>query len=181
MAALLDKGDDALRFVGTVELWKNVVVSTLIGIGIVVGIVALLRYHSGWRSGTFTATSVTCDPPAKVRQCHDGKCTSKTVTRCPDIRLDGFAQSFVGEYDTSPPTTGSAVRVVYDPTDPSKAELARNDPIDEYKSWIIAGLVLVLAGVTLSAWFQYHVRHSHLAQRVAGGAAVFDMVAGRGF
>ena len=33
-AALVERGDEALRFVGTVELWRNIVVSVLMGVAV---------------------------------------------------------------------------------------------------------------------------------------------------
>lgn len=181
-ASTVEKGDEALRFVGTVELWKNIVVSTLVAVGTVVGIVALVRYHSDWTHGRFKVSEATCDPPHSQTTCHNDRCTTKQAVSCPKLHVDGFSQAFAADYvqPAKPPTVGSEVKVFFDPKDKSQAFLAHNDFVDEYKSWIIAGLVLLLLGAASSAWFQYYVRGSHMAQRVAGGAAVFDMATGRG-
>lgn len=181
--ASAEKGDEALRFVGTVELWKNIVVAVLVGAATLVGIVALLRYHSDWKSGRFRVTEATCAPPHPETTCDsENRCHTKRVAHCSKITVDGISQPFVAAYaePDTPPAVGDEVEVFYAP-DKTKAFLAHDDFVDEYKGWIVAGLVLLLVGTSASAWFQYHVRHSHLAQRVAGGAAVFDMATGRGF
>lgn len=175
---LVDKGDDALRFVGTVELWKNIIVALLFAIAGIVGAVALARYHSGWTSGEFAVTKATCDPPTKRTSCHKDDCTTKEVVQCTAIDVQGFATPFVAQYTepTKPPAVGAKVKVFYDPADKSQAFLAHDDWVDEYKGWLIGFLVLMVLGLGFSAWFQYYVRGSHLAQRVAGGAAVLQMV-----
>lgn len=175
---LVDKGDEALRFVGTVELWKNILVSLFFALAGIVGAVALARYHSDWKSGEFAVKQATCDPPQTHTSCHKGSCTTKKEVTCTAIDVDGFATPFVAQYvePTKPPAAGAKVKVFYDPTDKSQAFLSHNDWVDEYKAWLIGFLALVVLGLGFSAWFQYYVRGSHLAQRVAGGAAVFQMV-----
>ena len=173
----VDKGDDALRFVGTVELWKNIVVSVVFALAGVVAIVAVVRYHSGWKSGDFKVTQAQCSTPSTQQSCTGKKCSTSTVTHCSKLGVDGFAP-FVTQYThpAQPPSVGESVKVFYNPSDKKQAFLAHDDAIDEYKGWIIGALALVVLGLGFSAWFQFYVRKSHLAQRVAGGGALFDMV-----
>ena len=171
-----EAGDGALRAVGVFELWKNIVVSTLLGVTALVGAVAVQRYHSGWRTGTFKVEEAECAPPSRETSCSShGNCNTREVTHCNTVKVDGFHHPFAAAYVSpdAPPKRGDDVKVVFDPKDKDKgAELARNDPIDEYKAWIVAGLVVLALLLGVSAGVQYSVRGSHLAQRTAGVAGV---------
>lgn len=179
--SVTEQGDDALRLVGTVELWKNIIVSGLLCVVGIAVIVALVRYHHDWKRGSFGVKSVHCDAPHTHTSCDDDHdhCSTTRVTHCSAIVVDGFAQPFSADFvegKQPTPTVGAHVDVFYDPHDKAKAMLAHNDFVDAYKTWIIVGLAVLCASAAVSAGFQYYVRNSHLAQRVAGGAAVFQMV-----
>ena len=175
---LLDTGDKALRFAGTVELWKNILGSLVVCIGCGVGIYYLLQYHSDFAHGAFKVDSIHCDPPATHTDCANGRCTTKTTTHCPNIRLHGFPQPFVAEFTlpAKPPDVGATMKAYYDPADRSKtAFLAQNDFVDAHKPWILAALGAVCLSSAFWGWFQFHVRKSHLAQRVAGAGGVLGL------
>lgn len=171
-----EPGDGALRMYGTFELWRNIVVSSLVGVAALVGAVAVYKYHSGWRTGSFKAKEVRCDPATRETSCGShGRCTTRDVTRCGTIHVDGFSKPFSASYDApeAPPRVGDEVKVVFDPKDrDAGAELARNDPVDEYKAYIVAGLLVLALLLGLSAGMQFAVRNSHVAQRAAGVAGV---------
>ena len=173
---LLDKGDKALRVVGVFEIWKNIVVSLVIAILCSVGVVALLRYHSDWKHGEFKVTNVHCQAPTQHKSCNDGSCKSYAVTSC-SVTVDGFDVPFSTSYTApdTPPSVGASAKVFYDPKDKSRAFLAHDDFLDAYKTWFFIGLVVLIVSALASAGFQYYVRGSHLAQRVEGGVAVFNM------
>lgn len=183
-SGLVETGDDAIRFVGKMKLWTDIAVGVLFSVGLIVCIVAMAVYHADWKSGAFAVEDIRCAAPEHKTSCN-GKygCHSFTVTQCTHMRLKGFAQTFTTQYvaPAKPPTVGETVRVFYDPKDRSQSFLAHDDFADEHKKLIIGGLTLVLLAVSVSTWFQYFVRKSHLAQRVAGGAAVFDLATGNGF
>lgn len=172
-----DPGDHALRFVGTVELWKNIVMSSLVGLVTLVAIVLLVRYHAGWQHGEFEVKASQCGAPQSKTRCDShGNCSAYTLTSC-TMHVDGFDEAFTAGYDSpaKPPAVGARVKVFYDPADKSKAFLAHNDFVDDFKIWLILGLALICLGAFFTAWFQYHVRDSHMAQRVEAGAALFRM------
>lgn len=171
----VEKGDEALRFVGKLELIKNIVVSVLVALACAAGAVALYRWHHDYKRAAFKVMHVKCVPPVTTA----GEHGPRTVTVCSDIKLEGFSQTFASQYvaPAVPPQKGDHVDVLYDPHDRARhAVLVENAPIESHKVWIIALLVLVCVASLYSAWFQYYVKGSHLAQRVAGGAAVVDMV-----
>lgn len=182
--AFMEKGDEALRFVGKVKLWMDIGLATVLGLATLVSIVAILAYHADWKQGSFMVTKAECGAPERKTSCDDqGKCDAHMVTHCSALNVEGFDQTFTAEYrePSKPPTVHSKVKVFFDPKDKSKAFLAHDDFVDENKLWIILGLSLFLAAAVASAWFQYYVRRSHLAQRIMGGTAVFDLATGNGF
>lgn len=175
--AFLDTGDKAVRFAGTVELWKNIVISTVLCIVSVVAIVVLLRYHADYAHGDFKVASIKCNAPTTATDCNHGSCSTKTITHCPTIRLDGLPKSFAGDYTlpAKPPAEGGTLKVFYNPEDKSEAFLAQNDAIDEYRNWILLGLVVVCLSSAFAAWFQFSVRNSHLMQRTAAAGGVLNL------
>jgi hypothetical protein len=171
--------DGLLRGVGTVKLWYDVVSGGLLATVLAVLTIMLVRYHSNWTSGHFTVESATCGTPRTIPDHGDG---STEVVRTCTATVDGFAQAF--EYDdkqgAAPVTQGSQVKVFYDPNDRKSAMLGRNDFFDEHKTMLVFSLVIAALLVSVSAVVQYMLRKNALAQRVAGGAAIFDLATGTG-
>ena len=179
-----EQGDRAFRFVGTLALWRNIVVGVLASIACIVGAVALARYHSDWTSGDFKVTHRACRPPEAHTSCSGGgsSCTTHRVATCSSLRVDGFSQAFAASFvePELPPEVGASVRVFYDPGDRSKAFLAHNDFVDAHKTWLTAGLTVACLASAAGAGFTYYMRNSVWAQRVAAGSAVFSMTTGNG-
>ena len=178
-SSLSTPGDAALRTVGSVRLWYDIVKSALVVVGLIVAIVLVLLHHRTWKSGSFKVESASCAPPAPEKRCDsNGSCHTAMVRQCSAIKLSGFEQPFASDYTAprAPPTPGQSVKVFYDPDDRKRAALARNDLVDEYKGLIVALLALIAAGAAVSGAVQYYVRKSHLAQRIAGGVTVVDAI-----
>lgn len=177
-------GDYALRTVGTVKLWYNIIVGVVVAVLLVVAAVGVFQYHRNWRIDSFPVTKIVCSAAEKSTTCHKGKCETTDSVTCPAVAVEGFASPFTAQYvkPSEPPNVGSQVPVYYDPADRSTAKLAHNvGDLQKHRVFIAVVLVVVAAITLLISYVQFYVRKSHLAQRVAGGVAVFDMATGRGF
>lgn len=180
---LLSTGDKVLRTVGTVKLWWDIIKGCLIILLIIVLAVGIAQYHARWKADTFSVKDITCAAPHTVTSCNNnGSCSNTSLSEC-TITLDGFKQTFSSSYKAgvSPPTAGQTVKVFYNPRDRSDALLARDDFVDDHKTVLITVLAIVMLLVLVGVVVQFVVRKSHLAQRVAGGTAVFSLASGQGF
>ena len=181
--SLLSAGDATLRTVGTVKLWWDIISGVIGFVIVVVLIVALARYHARWRSEQAKVVSISCDKPQMHTSCQNGTedCSTSSIQSC-KLRVDGFKQEFVTNYDEGKaPSVGGAVKVYYDPTDRSTALLAKDDGFDNHKTMLLWVLVVIGIVTIVSVVVQFLLRKNKLAQRVAGGAAVFDLATGGGF
>lgn len=174
---LLSAGDATLRTVGTIKLWWDIIRGVMVLIILVVLFVALMRYHARWKSENAKVANSVCDKPHAHTSCsNSGKnCSTTNLVSC-RLHLNGFTQQFATDFNEGKqPSAGDTVKVYYDPTDRSQALLAKDDMFDDHKTmmlWILVGIGVV---VTISIVVQFVLRNNKIAQRVAGGAAVFDL------
>ena len=171
--AAMNSADTVLRTVGTIKLWWGIVRGAIISVILVILVVMLIRYHQNWRYELTKVQHIACNKPSD--EYDKNAQTSKIVETC-TLHLSGFKQPFWSTYDVGKvPSVGGTVKVYYNPSDRSSAMLGNDSFFSEHKTKLICVIVGVIIVILVTMVVQFTLRHNRIAQRVAGGAAVFDI------